>query len=121
EGFVSDGLPARVLDTYGCQEAGKLALACPEGRYHVCVESVLLEIIDDAGAPVGPGGEGWVVITSLFNYATPFIRYRLGDRAVAGDGEPCPCGRTLPVIARILGCARNMLVMPDGSRRWPSS
>jgi len=112
---------ARVVDTYGCQEAGKLALQCPHGRYHVCAENVFLEIIDDDGRPVGPGEEGWVTITSLHNFVTPFIRYRLGDRAVAADGAPCPCGRQLPVLGQILGRARNVLTLPDGRRLWPAS
>lgn len=120
EGFARDGKPAQVLDTYGCQEVGKLALVCPEGRYHVCVENVVLEILDDDGRVVGPGREGWVTITGLYNFATPFIRYRLGDRAIAGS-EPCSCGRTLPVIDTILGRARNMLILPDGNLRWPSN
>lgn len=118
-GFAGRGGPARVLDTYGCEEMGKLALACPAGRYHVCAESVLLEIVDDAGRPVGPGAEGWVVLTSLHNFATPFVRYRIGDRAVAGSA-PCPCGRSLPVLDAVLGRTRNMLTLPDGRRLWPT-
>ena len=56
-------------------------------------------------------------MTPFFNYATPLIRYELGDYAEVG--EPCPCGRTLPVLKRILGRTRNTLVLPDGRRFWP--
>ena len=31
----------------------------------------------------------------------------------------CPCGRTLPVIARVEGRSRNAFVFRDGSRIWP--
>ncbi len=48
----------------------------------------------------------------------PLIRYRLGDYAEVG--EPCPCGRGLPVLKRILGRQRNMLTLPDGRQHWPS-
>jgi phenylacetate-CoA ligase len=47
----------------------------------------------------------------------PLIRYELGDHAEAG--APCPCGRGLPTIARILGRSRNMLRLPGGAERWP--
>ncbi len=120
EALARDGKPMRVLDIYACQEAGKLALVCPAGHYHVCAESVLLEIVDDEGEPVGPGGEGWIAITTLFNFAMPLIRYLIGDRAIAGSPEPCACGRTLPRIERILGRARNRFILPDGRAYWPS-
>src|SRR3546814_17193175 len=47
----------------------------------------------------------------------PMIRYAVGD--LAEVGAPCPCGRGLPVLTRILGRARDMLVYPDGRRAWP--
>ena len=61
---------------------------------------------------------GCVVITDLDNFATAIIRYETGDHAEAG--APCDCGRRLPTLARIRGRTRNMITMPDGSRRWPS-
>ena len=55
-------------------------------------------------------------MTSLHNFAMPMLRYAVGD--LAEVGEPCPCGRGLPVLKRILGRVRNMLVYPDGRRAW---
>ena len=46
------------------------------------------------------------------------MRYEIGDYAEVG--APCPCGRGLPVLNRILGRQRNMAVLPGGERRWPS-
>ncbi len=34
-------------------------------------------------------------------------------------GGACVCGRTLPVINRIVGRERNMWIRPDGQRMWP--
>ncbi|HAY09418.1 MAG TPA: hypothetical protein DCY18_05710, partial [Thauera sp.] len=53
----------------------------------------------------------------LHNFAFPLLRYEVGDYAEVG--EPCPCGRGLPVIRRILGRQRNMLRLPDGRCHWP--
>jgi phenylacetate-CoA ligase len=62
---------------------------------------------------------GRVIVTPLFNYATPLIRYDIGDFAEAGSH--CACGRGLPVLNRINGRRRNLLKLPDGRLYWPST
>lgn len=107
-----------LTDAYSAQEHGYLALQCPHyPHYHVQAENVLLEVLDEAGRPCAPGDTGRVVATSLHNFATPLLRYEIGDLATVG--EPCPCGRGLPVLAKILGRYRNLVTLPDGTRRWP--
>lgn len=107
-----------IADMYSCQEAGYIAIQClEEGNYHVMSEGIYLEVVDDQGLPVAAGQQGRVLITSLNNFATPLIRYEVGDMAIMG--LPCGCGRGLPVIKKILGRVRNMLVLPDGSIKWP--
>lgn len=107
-----------IKDIYSCQETGYLALQCPEHEhYHVQSENVLLEVLDENDQPCLPGEVGRVVVSSLNNYATPLIRYELGDYAEVG--APCSCGRGQPVLKRVMGRVRNMLVLPDGSKRWP--
>ncbi|MDH5750140.1 MAG: hypothetical protein OEY85_12595 [Rhodospirillales bacterium] len=104
-----------VVDMYSTAELGTIALQCPEhDHYHIQSEAVLLEVIDDDGQPCPPGTLGRVVVTNLHNYASPLIRYQTGDYAELGP--PCPCGRGLPVLARILGRERNFLHLPDGGK-----
>jgi phenylacetate-CoA ligase len=111
-------LGADTIDCYSTIECGCLALQCPEsGNYHVMAEAVILEVLDERNRPCRPGQIGRVVVTVLHNFATPLIRYDLGDYAEVGAA--CPCGRGLPVLTRILGRRRNLLVLPDGTRRWP--
>lgn len=108
-----------VDDVYSAEECGVIAIQCPShGSYHVQSESVLVELLDDDGRAVPPGAEGRVVVTTLANAATPLIRYALGDRAVAGRVQ-CGCGRPGPLLARILGRERNLMVTGKG-RFWPS-
>lgn len=110
------GVP--VVDMYSAREAGYIALQCPEHQhYHIQAEGILVEVLDDDGKPCAPGQIGRVVVTPLHNFAMPLIRYDIGDYAELG--EPCPCGRGLPVLRRILGRQQNMLVMPSGEERWP--
>jgi phenylacetate-CoA ligase len=110
---------APVCDSYSAVESGYIALQCPaHEHYHVQSESVLLEILDDEGKACAPGEMGRVVVTTLHNFALPLIRYDIGDFAEVGP--PCPCGRGLPVLQRIVGRQRNMLVTADGKRYWPA-
>lgn len=110
------GVP--VVDTYSSREMGYIASQCPEHEHlHVHAENVLVEVLDANNRPCQPGQTGKLVITSLYNYAMPLIRYQIGDYAEVG--EPCPCGRGLPVLKRILGRERNMLRLPNGESRWP--
>jgi len=109
-----------LADVYSCEEAGYIALQCPQvpEHYHVQAENLLVEVLDAAGRPCAPGDSGEVVLTTLHNFAMPLIRYAIGDYAQVGP--PCACGRGLPVLRRIHGRARNLLRLPDGSRHWPS-
>lgn len=115
----SDIWGVRLVDRYSMQEAGSIALQCPEhDHYLVQAEAMLLEVLDDDGEPCGPGETGRVVVTPLHNFPTPLIRYEIGDYAEVG--EPCASGRGLPVLTRILGRSRNMLATPSGKRVWAS-
>jgi len=110
----------KVDDCYSSQEIGYIALQCPEsGLYHTMAESVLVEILDEAAEPCAKGEAGHVVVTDLHNFATPIVRYDIGDWAEVGGAGPC--GRGLPTLARVLGRQRNLILMPDGTRHWPLS
>lgn len=111
-------LGAKVVDTYSSNELGVIAIECPvSGLYHVMAENLVVEIVGEDDAPCECGEIGRVIITDLHNFATPLVRYDIGDYAeVAG---PCPCGRGLPTLKRILGRERNLVCMPNGTRHWP--
>jgi len=110
---VHDTFGARTVDLYSSKEAGAIAHLCPTGNgLHVNAESILLELVDAAGRPVGPGEQGRVVVTPLFNAAQPLIRYDQGDFASFAD--PCSCGRHLPTLTRIIGRSTTLFYHPDG-------
>lgn len=122
--MVEDSLRAMCRDVLGCRivhnytsaEAGYMALQCPEhAHFHVQSEVVHLEVLRPDGSACGPGEIGKVVITPLHNFATPLLRYEIGDEAEVG--APCACGRGLAVLRRIVGRTFDYLTMPDGVRR----
>jgi phenylacetate-CoA ligase len=110
---------ARIIDSYGCTEIGDIAWECPEEDigYHVNADTVLVEFIKD-GENVAPGEEGEIVLTNLYNYAMPLIRYNTGDVGVPSD-EHCSCGRTLPLMQLLKGRSDDFIVLPDGKKLSP--
>ena len=117
--LVRRAFGATVADIYSSEETGPIAFQCPDHEhYHLQAEHLMVEVLDENGRACAPGATGKVVVTDLHNFATPLIRYEVGDHAEVGP--PCPCGRGLPVITRILGRTRHMLRLAGGATRWPS-
>lgn len=107
---------APVFETYGSREFTLIGAECEQHEgLHITAENLLVEVVDDDGYPVPDGQEGHVIVTDLTNRAMPFVRYALGDRAVAASGI-CPCGRGLPRLKKITGRQLDVLVTVDGRR-----
>ncbi|MGH7510477.1 MAG: phenylacetate--CoA ligase family protein [Gemmatimonadales bacterium] len=111
---IEEGLGARVIETYGCNETGTAAYECPSGSLHVFAEHVEVEVVNN-GEPVEPGETGDILLTCLTNRVMPLIRYRVGDRGRVSP-VPCACGRPHPVIAGIDGRIGDVLYAADGRR-----
>ena len=110
---------ARPIDQYGALETGLIAGECPWCRhYHVNAETLLVEILDADGHPSRPGEVGRVVLTSFYNYAMPFIRYEIGDFAVAGP-ERIKCPVKLPVLTKLMGRYRNSFILKGRRTIYP--
>jgi len=105
---------ARILSFYSSKEAHLMAYQCSGGSHlHINEELVLLELLDEQNRPVPQGTAGRVVVTNLFNWAQPLIRYEQGDVAV--EGKPCSCGRGLRVLSQVVGRVTDLFRFPDGS------
>lgn len=105
---------APVFETYGSREVMLIGAECDRHEgLHLTAENLLVEILDGDGTPTPDGEEGNVVVTDLYNYGMPFIRYLNGDRAVAG-WRMCSCGRGLPLLRCVVGRRLDVLHTPDG-------
>lgn len=102
-----------VFDAYSGVEACCLTSECEYHRLHVSPDVGIIELIDEYGNPVKPGEQGEIVATGLLNFEQPLIRFRTGDLAVWSD-EPCPCGRSMPVIEELIGRLEDTVVGSDG-------
>lgn len=106
-----------VFNEYGCGEVGSIGHECERGGLHLMAENLIVEIVDADGKPAAAGE---IVVTDLHNYATPLIRYRLGDFAVASAAQ-CACGRGLPLISGVHGRAYDFVRAPDGKLFHPEA
>ena len=105
-----------VFEKYGTFECGVIACECRAHQgMHVFVDGVVVEVLVN-GRPASPGQVGRIVVTDLYNYGMPLIRYDIGDLASWGSG-PCACGSPLPRLERVWGRDRDILVAQDGSPR----
>lgn len=98
------------IDVYELTEAGPVAISCPRcGAYHLQSEVCLTELLRDDGRPCGAGEIGQIVVTPLYNFAMPLIRYATGDFAVTPDAAETCAFVGLPRIKRVLGRSRNLI------------
>jgi len=113
---IEEAFGCRVFDKYGSREFSGIAYESDGHDGHLVVaENYIVEILKE-GHPAKPGELGEVIITDLNNRCTPFIRYRVGDLAVAMDASsPSPCGRGLPRIGAIEGRAQAIIIGANGS------
>ena len=117
--LIERSFAVAVVSHYNAVECFRLAFACERRRgYHLHADLAHLRLIDDHGRPAPTGGSGRVVISNLVNRGTVLLNYVLGDVARFAD-EPCPCGRTLPLLADVEGRQEDFLLLPDGSRLHP--
>lgn len=103
----------RIYEEYSTVENALFASECEHGRLHVSPDVGAVEILRPDGTPCLPGEPGEVVTTCLMRSHQPLIRYRLGDVA-AWDDQPCPCGRSMPVLREVIGRIEDVVVGPDG-------
>lgn len=97
---------------YGCSEFGLFAISCPSnpGDFHVAQGHVLVEVVDQAGAPVRNGQFGRIVVTHLRGMdregnscrhgGTQILRLFAGDGATYVD-DACGCGLTASRLRNI--------------------
>ena len=103
-----------VVSDYAAVEALRIAFQCERRLgHHVDIDQVAVRVVGPDGAAVGPGGTGRIVISCLTNRAMVILNYDLGDVVTLGAG-PCPCGRTLPTLERIVGRADEAVLHRDG-------
>ncbi|NWF55291.1 MAG: phenylacetate--CoA ligase [Syntrophaceae bacterium] len=112
--FIEENWGIKAYDIYGVTELVEPGVAgeCPaQAGLHICEDHFLAEIIDPAsGKLLEPSEEGELVLTTLTIDAYPLLRYRTSDITTL-HLEPCPCGRTLARMDRVLKRSDRMITV----------
>jgi phenylacetate-CoA ligase len=111
---LEEALHVTVTDNYAVSEllGPGVASECLERNgLHLNEDHFIPEIVDPATlAPLPPGTEGELVLTSLTKEAFPLIRFRTRDLTTL-DTTPCRCGRTSARIKRMQARTDDMLII----------
>ncbi len=119
---IEERLFITATDNYGVSEVmgpGVSAECLHKNGLHLYEDHFIPEIIDPQTLEVlPPGAEGELVLTTLTKEAFPLIRYRTRD-ITALDFSPCPCGRTIVRMKKVLGRTDDIVII-KGVKVFPS-
>ncbi|NWF53579.1 MAG: phenylacetate--CoA ligase [Syntrophaceae bacterium] len=119
---IEERLLIQATDNYGVSEVmgpGISAECEYKNGLHLYEDHFIAEIIDPQTLKVlPPGAEGELVLTTLTKEAFPMVRYRTRD-ITSLDYSPCPCGRTLVRMKKVLGRSDDIIVI-KGVKVFPS-
>ena len=106
EKFAAAGI--EISANYSAEEIGPMAFECTQcpDHFHVATSNVIIEVDDSITVCFDGHTLGRVLVTHIHGYATPFIRYDIGDFAQLHD--TCPCGHDGPVMSKIYGRAKTV-------------
>ena len=106
------GIP--ISSNYSCAEIGPIAVECQKSptHYHVAHSNVIVEIDKNNEIEVEGNVLGRVLLTHLHSFATPIIRYDVGDYAALHSA--CPCGHAGTTLSNIYGRKKYFLKKENG-------
>jgi phenylacetate-CoA ligase len=111
---ISEVFDCDVFDQCGCNDGGENLSECKEHvGYHIAVERAIHEFVNEANEPISNNEISHIILTDLWNFAMPLIRYDAGDIGIPSD-EMCLCGRGLPLVKTIMGRTIDQIVLPSG-------
>jgi phenylacetate-coenzyme A ligase PaaK-like adenylate-forming protein len=103
---------------YAASESIAMAAECATHQgFHLFDDWHVFQLVDKDRNPVPAGNPGRVILSNLYNYTQPLIRYEMNDVLVLND-EPCACSWVSPTIRSIGGRQENFLWFekPDGTK-----
>lgn len=110
------GIPSQSI--YSCSEVGLIGFECSTHphHYHVAHSNVIVEASSDS---VDCDGQflNKLLVTHLHSYATPLIRYELGDYGKVL--KACPCGHDGTTLAQVYGRKKFFIQTSKGAVFFP--
>ena len=99
---LQEKLDMTIRQAYGTVFLGCIGYECQYMTGLHVPDNIIVELVDsNTGSEVEPGTPGEIVATN-FSMSYPMIRMATGDLSILSK-ESCPCGRTGPILKRIIG------------------
>jgi phenylacetate-CoA ligase len=103
----------KIMNQYGCAEVANIAIQCPQEKFlHINYDYVHVDVVDKENNPINEQ-EGDILVTNLYSYVFPLIKYRLGDKGKLLRHN-CSCGVSLPLLEEVKGRISDSVYTPDG-------
>jgi phenylacetate-CoA ligase len=97
------------VNFYAGSESLAMAVQCERHKnLHLFTDWHIFEAVDDDLRPVAAGTPGNLLLTNLYNYTQPLIRYQMHDEVVI-DEHPCGCRLPFPTIRNLAGRQEDFL------------
>ncbi len=111
---IARAFDAPIASSYGSTETGYVFMECEAGSLHQVTDSCHVDYLPFAAGHGGPE-TGLILVTTFGNPWRSLIRFDVGDVALLGSGERCPCGRAAGLTLRsIEGRTVNLTLAEDG-------
>jgi phenylacetate-CoA ligase len=101
------GVP--VINEYGASELDLIAFEDTNNNWILNTETLFVEVLDDNNNTLEDGEIGNIVITSLYNKANPFIRYKIGDK-----GAIKKINSNQYILQKLEGRSEDLVKLPSG-------
>jgi phenylacetate-CoA ligase len=110
---IEKAFNCEVYNTFGCREFMLISAECQEHKkLHINSDHLVVETVNDLGQSI-TGESADLVVTDLYNYGMPLIRYVNGDRATLID-QACGCENPLPIMSSIDGRKLDIIKTASG-------
>jgi phenylacetate-CoA ligase len=105
--LVEEQLEIPVYSCYGSAEVPRIGFSCEQRNgFHLHTDLCHVSVLSNEGT------QGEIVVSNLTNRAMVLLNYRLGD-IVSLSERPCPCGRTFPLLEKLIGRSDEVILLPD--------
>jgi len=116
--LIEKKMNCQVYNHYGSMEVNRIAWECTKKEgMHMDIDSLCIEFVKD-NEQVDSDEMGRITITNLNNFAFPLIRYDQGDHGIISSNK-CSCGRSLPLMGKLVGRDNDFITCSDGSKISP--
>lgn len=117
---IKEAFKINPINFYAASESIGMACECEDYHgMHLFNDLYCFEVVDKNLKVLPNGQSGNLLITNLFNYTQPLIRYKMNDEIIL-DNKACKCSWPFPLMKTIAGREEDFLWFEkaDGSKAY---